>query len=171
LYQSIVANRGFDVWVLPLAGDRKPQVFLNTGFDEGQGQFSPDGRWVAYVSNESGQYEIYVRPFPGPGGQWQISDAGGMQPRWRPDGKELYYLALDGRLMAASIVASGATLEPGTPAALFQTRIAREFGSVALLRPQYDVAHDGRFLINMTTEEATAPPITISLNWAAGVEP
>lgn len=149
--------------------DRKPQVFLNTGFDEGQGQFSPDGRWVAYISNESEEYQIYVRPFPGPGGQWQISTAGGTQPRWRPDGKELYYIAPDGKLMAASVVARGATLEPGTPAALFQTRITRGVGSGAILRPQYDVAPDGRFLINVTTEEATASPITVILNWTAGL--
>lgn len=78
----------FDIWVLPLEGDRKPFVYLNTNFDERRGQFSPDGRWVAYMSNESGRYEIYVRPFPGPGGQWQISTAGGIYPRWGGGGRK-----------------------------------------------------------------------------------
>ena len=108
-------------------------MFLNTNFDERDGQFSPDGRWVAYQSNESGQQEIYVRPFAGPvasgtagkpaGGQWQVSTAGGLDPRWRSDGKELYYIAPEGQLMAASIAASGTTLEPGAPVTLFETRM------------------------------------------------
>jgi len=94
--------------VLPVAdnqkpGDRKPYAFLSTPFNEQGGVFSPDGRWVAYQSNESGRDEIYVRPFPGPGGQWQVSTAGGSDPRWRPDGKELYYLAPDLKLMAAAV--------------------------------------------------------------------
>jgi hypothetical protein len=165
LFQSNDPNRAYDLWTLALEGDRRPQAFLSTGFDEGQGQFSPDGRWVAYVSNESSQYQVYVRPFPGPGGQWQISTAGGTQPRWRPDGKELYYVAPNGSLMAASIAVSGATLDPGTPTVLFQTRMARGIGAGSLLRPQYDVAPDGRFLINVTTDEAVASPITVVLNW------
>ena len=106
-----------------LDGDRKPFVFLQTNFNERKGQFSPDSHWVAYQSNESGREEIYVRPFPGPGGQWQVSTEGGIWVRWRPDGKELYYIAPDNKLMAVPITTQGATLEPGTPAALFQTRI------------------------------------------------
>jgi Tol biopolymer transport system component len=144
-------------------GDRKAQIFLNTPFDEVNGQFSPDRRWVAYYSNESGRYEIYVRPFPGPGGEWQVSTAGGIHARWRRDGKELYYIAPDDRLMAVPIANQGATLEPGTPTALFQTHIAGGFGSG--LRQQYDVSSDGRFLINTATEDATTSPITLLLNW------
>jgi Tol biopolymer transport system component len=162
-----------------MEGERKPFVFLNASFEERAGQFSPDGRWVAYVSTESGRHEIYVRPFPGQpsagavdaraGGQWQVSTAGGIQPRWRRDGKELYYIAPDGKLMAAPIVVNGATLEPGAPVALFQTRIWGG-GTDAYYREQYDVASDGRFLINVTTGEATASPITLILNWAPGLK-
>lgn len=163
LYSSVNPNRAYDLWVLPIEGERKPRVFLDTRADEREGQFSPDGRWVAYTSNESGQYQIYVRPFPGPGGQWQVSTAGGAYPRWKPDGKELYYIAPDGSLMSASIVATGGTLDPATPTRLFQPRVA----STPLTRPQYDVSLDGRFLVNVTTEATTASPITVIVNWAA----
>ena len=98
---------GWDLWVLPLDPGGKPQPFLRTPFEERNGQFSPDGHWVAYESNESGRSEIYGRPFPGPGGQWQVSTTGGYQTRWRSDGHELYYVALDGKLMAAAITVKG----------------------------------------------------------------
>ena len=116
----------------------------------------------------------YVRPFVGPvaegatadraGGQWQVSTAGGIYPRWRPDGKELYYIGPGGQMMAAPITATGTTLEPGTPVALFDTRI---YGGGADNQQgrQYDVTRDGRFLINVTTDEATASPITLISNW------
>ncbi|MBI2833800.1 MAG: serine/threonine-protein kinase, partial [Acidobacteria bacterium] len=103
-----------DLWVLPLFGDRKPYPFLKTEFDESQARFSPDGRWMAYVSNESGRLEVYVRPFPGPGTKWQISPNGGSQPQWRRDGKELFYIAADHRLMAVA-VKSGAMFEAAAP--------------------------------------------------------
>src|SRR5262249_51887885 len=163
LYHSVNPKTDGDLWILPLEKHAKPFVFLNTSADERAGQFSPDGRWVAYQSNASGQFEIYVRPFPGPGGQWQISASGGIQARWRPDGKELYYLAPDGKLMAAPIVVKGSTVEPGDPIPLFQPPIAT--GPTSSYRAQYDVAPDGRFLINVTIEDATAPPITLLLNW------
>ena len=116
-----------------MVGDRTPSVFLKTPFREAYGAFSPDGRWVAYQSNESGRSEIYVRPFVPPGaagtgagaagGQWQVSTAGGIHPVWRPDGKELYYLNPAGAMMAAPITVTGSTLEPGAPVVLFPTRI------------------------------------------------
>jgi hypothetical protein len=159
--------------VVPAEGDRKPWAFLKTNFDEAAGKFSPDGRWVAYQSNESGRYEIYVRPFAEPGaagskaasagGQWQVSTAGGMFARWRADGKELYYIGPDGRLMAATITVNGATLEPGTPVALFQTRIFGG-GTDNNVGRQFDVSRDGRFLINTVLEDAAAP-ITLLQNW------
>jgi Tol biopolymer transport system component len=152
----------FDLWVLPLEGDRIPWVYLNTPFDERQAQFSPDGRWVAYHSNESGRYEIYVRPFPKPGGQWQISAGGGISPRWRRDGRELYYIAPDNRLMAVSISTKGATLDPAAPVALFPTRL---FAGPGAFAAQYAVAPDGRFLINAAAENAAPLPITLLLNW------
>ena len=164
LYTNMDPKSGPDLSVLPLDGDRKPFVFLSTRFDERVGQFSPDGHWVAYQSNASGRNEVYVRPFPGPGGESQVSTSGGIQPRWRPDGKELYYIAPDGKLMAVPITVKGATLEPGVPAVLFRTRIWGG-GTNAGSRQQYDVALDGRFLINVTTADATNAPITVLLNW------
>ena len=154
--------------VLPMDGEKKPVVFANTVYDERHAQFSPDGRYVAYQSNESGQFEIYVRPFPSqPDGQRQlVSTLGGIAPRWRPDGKELYYIAPDGTLMAAPIALKGTALEPGVPTPLFQPPIVA--GGVNATNPQqYDVAPDGRFLINVNTEDATTSPITLLLNWKA----
>jgi dipeptidyl aminopeptidase/acylaminoacyl peptidase len=171
LYAVQNAKTGADLWALPLVGERKPFPVLQTPFDEGAGQFSPDGRWVAYASNESGRVAIYVRPFPGPGGQWQVSTAGGSQPRWRPDGKELFYVAPDGRLMAVPIAvgADRQTLEAGAPAPLFPTRLASGGANISLgstlSKPQYAVALDGRFLMNVAVEGATASPITVVLNW------
>jgi Tol biopolymer transport system component len=168
-YLSVDPQIGPDIWVLPMEGDRKPFVFLKTNFVEGDAQFSPDGHWLAYQSNESGRYEIYVRPFNGsaPGasnsGQWQVSTSGGINERWRSDGKELYYIAPDGKLMAAPVTTSGATFQPGTPVALFQTRV---YGFTdPTLMFQYDVSRDGRFLINIVLEEASSP-ITLLQNWS-----
>jgi hypothetical protein len=137
-------------------------VFLNTKFDEISPHFSPDGRWVSYHSNESGRFEVYVRPFPGPGAPSQVSTAGGSTSRWRHDGSELYYVSLDGKLMAVPMTTQGATLEPGTPMELFQIRY--ELG-VGVVRGQYAVATDGRFLVNVTTGDSTSFPITLLLNW------
>jgi dipeptidyl aminopeptidase/acylaminoacyl peptidase len=152
-------NNG-DLMVLPLTGDRKPFPFLSTPFDEWHGVFSPDGKWVAYQSNESGRDEIYVRPFPGPGGQWQVSTQGGSMPRWRADGKELYYLAPDFKLMAAAVVVQGASFAPETPEALFQTHV-----NLNTARQPYDVARDGRFLIDTELETASTEPIHLLQNW------
>jgi eukaryotic-like serine/threonine-protein kinase len=152
------------IWILPLEGDRKPFVFLKTSFRIQGGQFSPDGRWIAYMSNESGRYEIYVRPFPRAGGQWQVSTAGGINPRWGSGGKELDYIAPDGILMAAPIAIEDAAIEPGRPVALFHTRIFGGGTDVAV-GPQYDVSRDGRFLINTVLEDV-ASPITLIQNWS-----
>ena len=165
LYTNVSPKTSSDVWVLPMAGDPKPLPFLNSTFTELSSAFSLDGHWVAYQSDESGHYEIYVRPFPGPGGQWQVSTAGGKDPRWRPDGTALYYIAPDSRLMAAPIASSGTALQPGLPTALFQPRIVGGGTTNALFRQQYDVAPDGRFLINVSMDETTAAPITVITNW------
>ena len=123
LYYTFDGKTQNDIWALSLT-DRKPFPLVQTEFEERGAKFSPDGRWIAYQSNESGQFEIYVQPFPGPGAKTRISTAGGAQVRWRQDGKELFYLALDGRLMAVSIrlPVSGPTVEAGTPAPLFPAR-------------------------------------------------
>jgi Tol biopolymer transport system component len=162
-------NNG-DLMVLPVAytekpGDRKPFPFLSTPFNEQQGVFSPDGKWVAYQSDESGRFEVYVRPFPGPGGQSQVSTGGGNSPRWRKDGRELYYLAPDLKLMAAAVVTQGATFTPGTPEALFQTHVTR-----ATNKQQYDVARDGKFLINTDLADTSTEPIHLLLNWKPPVK-
>jgi eukaryotic-like serine/threonine-protein kinase len=163
LYLNVQPKNAADLWVLPLFGDRKPFVFLATPFNEGNAQFSPDVRWVAYDSNESGRYEIYVRPFPGPGGKWQVSNVGGSQPRWRPDGKELFYVAADGKLMSVSVETTSETFKAASPAELFATRLLEISGTS---RQQYSVSPDGqRFLINVPTDSATIPPITVVLNW------
>ncbi len=126
--------------------------------------FSRDGRWVAYHSNESGRYEIYVRPFPGPGGQWQVSTQGGMYPRWGPGRNELFYLAPDGTMMAAPVAISDLTIVPGRPVSLFRTRILGA-GTDINIGQQYDISRDGRFLINTILEDDAASPITLLLNW------
>jgi Tol biopolymer transport system component len=151
-------NNG-DLMVLPTFGDRTPFPFYSAPFNERQGVFSPDGKWIAYQSNESGQFQISVRPFPGPGGRWQLSTGGGIMPRWRADGKELFYIAPDGRLMATTVTVHGQSLIAGAPEPLFTTHIA-----MALNKQHYDVSRDGRlFLID--TELETTEPIHLLLNW------
>jgi Tol biopolymer transport system component len=166
LVSEIDSKTTFDLWVLPMTGERKPTPWLNTPFRETHGQFSPDGRWVAYQSNESGSFEIYVQPFPAASAKWQLSIGGGTQPRWRADGKELFFIAPDAKLMAAAVTASATTFEAAPPVALFQTRIVGS--SSGLLKHHYAVSRDGRFLINETAEASTATPITLILNWKPG---
>lgn len=152
------------LFVLPLSGDRKPVPFLKPQSNATFSQFSPDGRWVAYVSNESGRNEVYVAPFPGADGKWQISTAGGIRPRWRRDGSEIFYLAPDDKLMAALVNAKGSSFEVGAVKPLFQTR-------ATATRYSYDVSADGqRFLINTTPEQAASAPITIVVNWTVGLK-
>ena len=169
LHQYGDPKTGWDLAALPMIGDRKPIVVVNTPFEERGGQFSPDGRWVAYQSNESGRFEVYVQPFPGPGGKWQVSTAGGTDARWRSDGKELFFLAADAQLMAVPVRASNSTFEAGSPAALFQRRMV--VGGGADLRAQYAVSRDGRFLLNVPDDTSTAAPITLILNWKPALKP
>ena len=154
-----VANNKGDLMVLPLSGGL-PFPFLSTPFNEQQGVFSPDGKWVAYQSDGSGSAEVYVRPFPGPGGEAQVSAGGGHSPRWRADGKELYYISPDLKLMAAKVRVQGAAFTAATPASLFQTHINQ-----ATNRPQYDVSRDGRFLILTDFPETSTEPIHLLVNW------
>jgi serine/threonine protein kinase/dipeptidyl aminopeptidase/acylaminoacyl peptidase len=167
LFVSAEPQTGYDLWVLPLSGDQKPFPFLRTAFQEFCGQFSPDGKWIAYQSNESGQFEIYVQPFPGPGGKFQISTTGGAQPRWNKNGKEIFYVSLDSKMMAAHVKQStdGQSLETGTPVALFPVRIAG--GPLPGAYPQqYSASSDGqRFLVNLATDEDRTSPITLIYNW------
>ena len=167
LYRSTDPKTGWDLWALPMSGDRKPFPFLKTSFEEYEGQFSPDAKWVAYQSNESGRFEIYVQPFPGPGGKFQISANGGAQPRWNRSGNEIFYVSLDAKMMATPVTLSpnGQSLETGTPAALFPVHIAG--GPLpGSNKQQYAVSADGqRFLVNLEVGEQTASSVTIIFNW------
>ncbi len=165
LYRGFDSDSNFELWTVPVAGDPKPIPFLKAAFGVDQGQFSPDGRWVAYASNESGRWEIYVTSFPEPGGNWKVSSSGGSEPRWRRDGRELYYLAPDGKLMSVDVTA-GPTFVAGTARPLFQTRRREHIASADLF--SYDVSADGqRFLVNTDVGEVASIPLTIVLNWTA----
>ena len=164
-YYEQGAATGRDLWALEMTGpDPTPRVVANTPAEETLAQFSPDGRWMAYQTNESGRFEVVVQAFPEAGGKWQVSTAGGAAPRWRADGKELYFLAPDATMMAVSVTAAGVSFGTSTPVALFPTR-AVDGGTATVDRPQYAVARDGRFLINQPVADATAAPITLILNW------
>jgi Tol biopolymer transport system component len=169
LYYQDGGKTGADLWALPMTGDdRAPIAVANTRFEETTGEFSPDGRWVAYETNESGRFEIIVQPFPNPTGKWQVSTSGGMRPRWRADGSELYFVALDGKLMAAPVAAKPSAFEAGTPVTLSLTPIRGLVGAVP--KHQYVVSPDGRFLINTELDGADAP-ITLIQNWTPNTTP
>jgi serine/threonine protein kinase len=165
LFRSSSTATGYDIWALPL-DTRKPFPVVQTPFAERDATFSQDGKWIAYQSDESGRFEIYVQPFPGPGGKFQISTTGGAQVRWRQDGKEIYYVGLDDRLMAAPVRMDngGQFVEAGAPVPLFVTRIGGALPTFN--RQQYLVSRDGhRFLMSTFKEDVNTAPITVILNW------
>ena len=170
LYTERSPVTALDLWVLPLDGKQPPSVFLNSKFEERSPQFSPDGRWVAYMSDETGRPEIYLRPFPASSGQFPVSTTGGIAPRWRKDGKELYYIAPDSKLMAVSMATTGRAPEMGAPVALFRPYILYGGTIAPGVHWQYDVAPDGRFLINVTPGDVVTPPITVIQHWQAGIK-
>lgn len=163
---------GSTLHVLPLFGDRRPLTPPPGGFGTSHGQVSPDSRWMAYGSTESGRYEVYVRSFPTPGGKWQISKDGAVTPRWRGDGKELFYYAADGQLMAVPIKATESALDLGTAVPLFPPRALNGPTTPNGFRAQYDVTRDGqRFLLNVPAEQDTTPPsITVVVNWSSALK-
>jgi Tol biopolymer transport system component len=178
VYLEIDPKTQRDIWVLPMddgsSAKAKPVLFLQTPFNETQGQLSADNRWMAYTSDDSGQREVYVRPFPVAEGIWKISTAGGSMPRWAGDGKELFYVSADGKMMAVAVMAhpgNGTQTKPsfvtGNPVALFQVHLANP-GAAYL---DYDVTADGkRFLVNVNasdTMSAAATPLTVVVNWTA----
>jgi len=158
------------LWVLPLQGDRKAVPFLREEYEQPDGRFSPDGRWVAYVSNESGRSEIYVRPFSpdllggtsNAGGKWLISENGGTNPIWRQDGKELCFIASDGKLMAVT-VSAGSTFQASIPRVLFQIPPS---GQVLKLV----AAPDSKRFLFLAPDKQEVTPLTVVLNWQAGLK-
>ncbi|HET9406431.1 MAG TPA: protein kinase [Candidatus Sulfotelmatobacter sp.] len=160
-FVDIDPTTGWDIWVLRLS-DRKAQPFLQTASNESSPRFSPDGHWLAYVSDESGHYEVYVQPYPGPGGKWQISADGGMEPVWNPNGRELFYRS--GRKMMAVEIATQPGFTAGKPRVLFEG----DYLPTPLQFPNYDVSQDGqRFLMLKPSEQETTAPtqINVVLNW------
>jgi Tol biopolymer transport system component len=160
-YHEINATTQRDILVLRMA-DRKPQAFLRTPFNEADPRFSPDGRWLAYLSDESGRYEIYVQPYPGPGGKWQISTEGGLEPVWNRNGRELFYRS--GNKMMAVDVTTQPSFSVGKPKMLFEGR----YEPSPFPNSNYDVSPDGqRFLMLKPVEQAEAAPtqINVVLNW------
>ena len=170
LYSKNSEKTRRDVWALPLFGERQPYLLINSTFDEYQAQLSPDMRWLAYVSDESGSYEIYVQPFTADGkvsgDKKRISTSGGTQPCFSRNGQELFYVAADGQMMAVALQSGGATLEFEPPKALFKTRMLT---GLIQSGTEYDVTADGqRFLIGTQVGEAT--PVSVILNWTTGLK-
>jgi Tol biopolymer transport system component len=160
---EVLGNTGLDLWLFAVA-DRKARPFLVTRFQEWSPQFSPDGRFLAYTSDESGKPEVYLRPLQNSSGKWQISSGGGSYQRWRQDGREVFYIA-PGKTLVAVEIRTGSAFETGVPKSLFRTQI-----KAADVGYQYDVSADGqRFLINtIVPEEGSA--ITVVQNWTAGLK-
>jgi hypothetical protein len=159
---------GGDLWQTALSsGPTMTPWWASQGGFMVNGQFDRTGRWVAYQSSESGQIEVYVAAFPGPGVKRQVSSGGGVLPLWRGDGKELYYLAPDDTLMAATVASTESTIDVTAVRPLFKTR--RKLLQNGTGYP-YAVSADGaRFLINTTSESRASEPLTIVLNWTAGL--
>src|SRR5262249_198940 len=158
-------------WFVLDTMQNKASPFIESRFDDAESKISPDGKWLAYTTNDSGTYQIVVQSFPDPtGGKWQITSQGGIEPKWRRDGRELYYLALDGKLMAVAISIKGEkTLEAGTPMPLFDTPLNIQRGQLPRTH-RYDVAPDGRFLLAIPKATAANPPVIAVMNWTAGLE-
>jgi Tol biopolymer transport system component len=157
------------LWILPLFGDRNPFPFVQSTYDARQARFSPNGRYVAYASQETGDYEIYVQTFPEHGGKWQVSNGGGRDPEWRRDGKELYFIS-GGKLMAVDVNIAGPQFEAAIPKSLFEV----PFGGGTAINPNalYRVTADGQRFLAVTASGQQGPsPITVVLNWLADLKP
>ena len=166
-YEAL-ANGHLEVWVMPMFGDRKPYVFLQGKYNTRFPVFSPDGKWMVYVSNESGTDQVYVAPFPGPGGKWQISTGGGSRPSWRRDGREIIYLAADDKLMSTEVSAKGGNFEVGAVRTLFMTKPQRFVTFFAAL---YSMNRDAqRFLLNTAATQSAATPVTLVMHWTADLK-
>ena len=178
LYSATSPKTGNDLWVLPASAGTtpggKPVSYLQEPYNERQGQFSPDGRWIAYSSDESGIYQVYVQSFPAGAGKFQVSTSGGSQPRWRRDGKEIFYIGADGRLTAVD-VKKEARFGAGAPHPLFDAQIPSGGPGTAVYGTfDYDVTADGkRFLassVAIDRANAAPTPITVIVNWTAALK-
>ena len=159
-YLDADPNTHLDIWVFPIDHQEKPFPVVRSPNEDVAPQFSPDGKWLAYQSDESSRHQVYIRPFRGSGAPLLISTAGGVQPRWRRDGAELFYVGLDRRLMSVKVAFSsdGQSIQAGIPTPLFQTRIA----SPDMSQREYEVSPDGqRFLMDVAVDEPPAPIIVV----------
>ncbi len=156
-----ISKNGTDIWVLPLFGDRKAFPYLHTDSNEHHAKLSPNGRWLAYVSDETTRNEVYIQTFPNPGGKWQVSTNGGSLPVWSRNGKELFFIGADRKMMAVDIK-GGSKFEAGIPKSLFDTRLGTS--------TWFDVSKDGRFLLPVQTGRPASVPITVFVNWTAGLK-
>ena len=158
---TVKGNTQNDIWILPMSADRKPFPFMQTTANEITAQFSPDGRWVAYVSDESGTNQVYIAPFPAAAGKWQISRNGGTEPRWRGDGKEIFFLSPENKLIVVAVNAIGSNLQVANAETLFEVNPANPPGY------HYDVTKNGkRFLVD-TIKEGSSAPLALVVNWPA----
>ena len=154
---------GWSIWVLPLFGDHKAYPFIQSTFSAREASFSPDGKWLAYCSNESGEYRVYVVPFPGPGGKWQVSLGDGRGPLWRRDGKEIFYLSADNKLMAAKVETSGSSFSTEGAHVLFDSHSYGVFG-------RYDASADGQRFVVVYEGNRPSTTLTTVVNWTADLK-
>ena len=165
LLYTLSSPAGYDLGTTPLDGVQRLTPFITTRANEMQGRFSPNRRWVAYTSDESGESEVYVQSFPTPGDAKRISTAGAMQPEWRADGKELFYISTSRKLMAVPVNTDGATFEAGAAHALFDVEVPE---AIQPYPGSYAPSGDGqRFLINSIADSNARQPLTVILNWAS----
>jgi serine/threonine protein kinase len=163
VYHANDARTHHDVWAVPIGRPDQPRPLVQTEFDEMQGQISPSGRWLAYTSNQSSRFEVYVQPLPADGRKWQISTDGGSDPKWRADEKELFYIGRDGRMMSVDLSAVAA-FDPGTPRPLFPLH---DFAAAAPYLSAYDVQPDGqRFLVRVPIEDLQTHPLNVLVHWS-----
>jgi Tol biopolymer transport system component len=162
---------GTPTMILPMSGDRKPFAYLSgSNANHSQSRISPDGKWLVYYSSESGRNEIYVQNFPVPVAKYQISTEGGINPRWRRDGNEIFYVSLDNKLMAVGVKTTDKTAEVSAPLPLFDVGIG-PIGISYGTRQQYDVTADGRrFLVNVPVDRTAETAMTVVSNWLSSVK-
>ena len=170
LYENVSATGKWDLWALPMTGERKPFPVTQTSFREGHGRFSPDGRLIAYLSDESGRSEVYVQAFPQAAERWQVSTGGANRPLWRRDGKELFYLSADNQLMSVRIE-TRPVFTATAPRPLFRVNSAamvvpEPCVTVPCATSAYNVTSDGqRFLFVVSERETPKPPLHLVFNW------